>query len=84
VTVVFSSDRKPQGKETKADVAAWHALTLQRMAELLRGTTRGRGPIVVPRSTHLTVVLDTPGVTTIASETMRLVRMRRDAAKTAD
>jgi len=76
VTVVYSEKtRLPEGKETVADVAAWHAVTLDRMRALLRLTTRGRGPVVVPGVTHSTIVFDSAGVTTIVDETLRLVRV---------
>ena len=78
ITVVYSEKtRGPEGKETVADVDAWHALTLDRMRALLRLTTRGRGPIIVPGVTHSTIVFDSAGVSTIVEETLRLVRLGR-------
>ena len=78
VTIVYSEKtREPEGKETVADVDAWHALTLDRMRALLRLTTHGRGPIIAPGVTHSTIVLDSAGVSTIVDETLRLVRAAR-------
>lgn len=79
MTVVYSADtRGPQGNETAADVAAWHARTLDSIRVLLQGTTHARGPIVVPGVTHTTVALDSTSVKIIAAATMRLVRMQQD------
>jgi pimeloyl-ACP methyl ester carboxylesterase len=75
ITVIYSEKtRGPEGKETVADVDAWHALTLDRMRALLRLTSHGRGPIIAPGVTHSTIVLDSAGVSTIVEETLRLVR----------
>jgi pimeloyl-ACP methyl ester carboxylesterase len=75
VTVLFTEKtRGPSGKETEADVAIWHALKLQQMRTLLAGTTRGRGPIVVPNATHVSVTLEAESARLIAAETLRLIR----------
>ena len=73
VTVVYSGDtRKPEGDETPADVARWHARTLERMRELAAGSSRGRGPVVVPGATHVSVVTQPAGIGAIVAETLRL------------
>ena len=73
VTVVYSGDtRKPEGEETAADVARWHARTLERMRQLAAGSSRGRGPVVVPGATHVSVVMQPAGIGAIVAETLRL------------
>jgi pimeloyl-ACP methyl ester carboxylesterase len=80
VTVLFSENtREPQGEETVADVARWHALKLTQMGELLTGTSRARGPVVVPNVTHVTVIFDSAAVRSIAAEVLRLIRTQNDA-----
>ncbi len=76
LTVIYSGNtRKPSGAETPADVAAWHALTLDRMRGLVAGSTRGRGPLIVPGVTHTSLVFDSASVALIASEVLRLARL---------
>lgn len=45
LTVIYSGNtRKPEGPETLADVAAWHALTLDRMRALVAGVSGVAAP----------------------------------------
>ena len=42
------------------------------MRELAAGSSRGRGPVVVPGATHVSVVTQPAGIGTIVAETLRL------------
>lgn len=77
VTVLFTENtREPVGKETPLDVEKWHALKLEQMRTLLKGTTRGRGPLIVPGATHMSVLFEPQSAHLIADETLRLARSR--------
>jgi pimeloyl-ACP methyl ester carboxylesterase len=77
VTVMYSENtRGPSGKETTEDVARWHAATLDSMRVLAGGSSRGRGPVVLPGVTHVTMVLEERARGMIAAEVLRLSRER--------
>ncbi|HVT39776.1 MAG TPA: alpha/beta hydrolase [Gemmatimonadaceae bacterium] len=72
VTVLFSANtRRPEGKETVADVARWHALKLDQMRTLLQGTTHPRGPIEVPGATHISMILEDSARALVVREVLR-------------
>jgi pimeloyl-ACP methyl ester carboxylesterase len=69
LTVLYSENtRKPEGEETEADVAAWHAATLERMGELAARSSRGTGPVVIPDTTHMSITLAPAAVESVAAE----------------
>jgi len=77
VTVMASSAlRKPEGKETHADVVKWRARYLEQLRALAGASTHGRGPVIVPNTTHLSVGLDDVGVNAIADEVKTLATRR--------
>jgi pimeloyl-ACP methyl ester carboxylesterase len=57
--LVFASSkpRDPEGKETIADVEKWRAGQLAYLASLASMSTNGKGPIIIPDSTHSSMVM---------------------------
>ncbi len=57
--LVFTSSRPrdPEGKETVSDVAKWRAVQLAWLASLAAKSSRGEGPVVVPDSSHASMVM---------------------------
>ena len=83
ITIIYSATRKPEEGESLADVDKWHALTMDRMRGILRGTTHGRGPIVVPGTNHITLTTSLPALATITTETIRFVKVDRKSVSSA-
>jgi pimeloyl-ACP methyl ester carboxylesterase len=57
LTLASSELRDPEGKETLRDVTAWRQGYLKMLAEMTAKSGRGSGPIVIPGSTHKSIVL---------------------------
>lgn len=57
--LVFASSkpRDPEGKETVGDVAKWRVEQLAWLASLAAKSSRGEGPVVVPDSSHASMVM---------------------------
>jgi len=73
LSIIYSGNtRGPEGKETEADVAAWHAETLEDMRALAARSTRGTGPVVVDSATHSSIVLAPEYARIVAAEILRL------------
>ncbi|MDH4045541.1 MAG: alpha/beta hydrolase [Gemmatimonadota bacterium] len=73
LSIVYSGNtRRPEGDETEADVAAWHAETLEDMRALAARSTRGTGPLVVDSATHSSIVLAPEYARTVAAEILRV------------
>jgi pimeloyl-ACP methyl ester carboxylesterase len=78
ISIFYSEKtRRPSGGETENDVRVWHDKKLDQMRTLLRGTTNGRGPFVVPGATHTSVTFDSAAVRSIAEEVRRLAFLPR-------
>lgn len=68
VLLIASSDpREPEGKETPHDVAVWTVGQRQYFAELAAMSTRGKGPVVIPHTTHGSMTIGQQGKTTAAA-----------------
>jgi pimeloyl-ACP methyl ester carboxylesterase len=65
--------RRPEGSETPHDVEVWHQGYLDLMRQIAAGSSRGRGPIVVPGATHSSIVLDSEHARTVIAEIERIV-----------
>lgn len=52
-----SAQRQPEGKETPTDVQRWREGQLSYLTQLAGQSSRGHGPVVVPNSTHTTMVM---------------------------
>jgi pimeloyl-ACP methyl ester carboxylesterase len=75
LTVIYSArTRTPAKGETEEDVARWHAATLDSMRVIASGSSRGRGPVVIPEVTHTTLVLDPAARRIIVAEVLRIAR----------
>jgi len=57
LVVASSRPRDPEGKESLRDVETWRQGQLAYFASLAAKSTRGRGPLVVPDSTHASMVM---------------------------
>jgi pimeloyl-ACP methyl ester carboxylesterase len=75
LTILYSADTRETARgESEEELSRWHAATLDSMRVLATGSTRGRGPIVIPGVTHVTIVLDSASRALIVNEVMRMVR----------
>ncbi len=56
--LVFASSkpREPEGKETAADVEKWRTGQLAYLSSLARMSSHGEGPVIIPDSTHSSMV----------------------------
>jgi hypothetical protein len=57
LTFASSKPREPEGKETIADVEKWRAGQLAYLASLAGMSMHGKGPIVIPDSSHSSMVM---------------------------
>ena len=57
LTFASSEPRQPEGKETVADVKKWRVGQLAYLASLASMSTQGKGPIIVPNSSHASMVM---------------------------
>jgi pimeloyl-ACP methyl ester carboxylesterase len=68
VLVVASSDpRQPEGSETPHDVTVWTVGQRRYFADLARKSSRGKGPVIVPHSTHGSMTIGPAGLQTAAA-----------------
>jgi pimeloyl-ACP methyl ester carboxylesterase len=76
LTLATSAPRQPEGKETVQDVIAWRQVYLRHLAALAAKSSRGEGPIVIPDSTHASVVLqEKPAAATVRAIEAFLARL---------
>lgn len=66
LTLATSELRRPEGRETPRDVIAWRQVYLRHLAAVTARSSRGSGPIVVPGSTHTSIVLQEQPATATA------------------
>jgi pimeloyl-ACP methyl ester carboxylesterase len=57
LTFASSKPRDPEGKETVADVEKWRIGQLAYLASLAGMSTHGKGPIIIPDSSHASMVM---------------------------
>lgn len=57
LTFTSSEPRQPEGKETVADVKKWRVGQIAYLASLASMSTQGKGPIIVPNSSHASMVM---------------------------
>jgi hypothetical protein len=57
LTVASSLPRDPEGKETVDDVKKWRVGQLAYLASLSAKSAHGEGPIVIPDSSHASMVM---------------------------
>ena len=57
LTLTSTAMREPEGKETVDDVKKWRVVYRAYLASLVALSTRGRGPIEIPDSNHVSMVL---------------------------
>ncbi len=80
--LVFTSSkpREPEGKETVADVKKWRVRQLAYLASLAAKSTHGKGPVVIPDSSHSSMVLGEQQSIVLAREIVAFVSGPRPAA----
>jgi pimeloyl-ACP methyl ester carboxylesterase len=57
LTFASSKPREPEGKETVADVEKWRVGQLAYLTALASMSTHGKGPVIIPDSTHSSLVI---------------------------
>lgn len=57
LTFASSKLRDPEGKETVSDVEKWRTGQLAYLASLAGMSTHGKGPVIIPESTHSSMVM---------------------------
>jgi pimeloyl-ACP methyl ester carboxylesterase len=72
---VFASSlpREPEGHETIADVKKWRTGQLAYLASIASLSTHGKGPIVVPSSSHSSMVMGAAQSATLAQEIIAFI-----------
>jgi len=68
-----SAPREPEGKETVEDVKKWHEGYLRYLGSLVAKSSRGSGPVEVPNSTHVTMVLGEPQAAAVSQAIIAFV-----------
>lgn len=73
--LIFASShpRQPDSKETPADVARWEVTQRAYLAGLAARSSRSGGLVIVPGSTHATMVLGEPQAAFVADRIVRFV-----------
>jgi pimeloyl-ACP methyl ester carboxylesterase len=73
LTVASSEPRQPEGKETIADVKKWRIGQLAYLASVAGMSTHGKGPIIIPGSSHSSMVMGEHQAETMAEEIIGFV-----------
>ena len=81
LVIAASTTREPEGDETADDVRRWQEEYRSYLASIAARSTRGRGPVVIPESTHVTLISRDGPAAAVAREIAAFAKeLRADVA----